>query len=273
MTSTGLEGLESSAHHRRALERLVDSLARDPANLALLLGGSLAHGYARPDSDIDVLQVVGREQMERLRGEGRLTWSDPSLCEWEGGYVDAKYVDTDLLEDVAERGSEPARYAYQDARILFSRIDGLDDILARVVRYPIEGRDDRVARFAAQLLAWRWYHSESIRQESPYLGALARQKVVLFACRIVLACNERLYPFHKWLLRETERAPERPLTLLEDIDLLLRHPSQPRVERLIDEVFACYGIDEAATNRTWPSLFMQDVELAWTGGHSPIDDL
>ena len=71
-------------------------------------------------------------------------------------------------------------------------------------------RDDRVARFAAQLLAYRWFHSEAVKKDSPYLGALARHKVTLFACRIVLARNERLYPFHKWLLAETERATDRP---------------------------------------------------------------
>jgi len=45
------------------------------------------------------------------------------------------------------------------------------------------------------------------------------------------------------------------------------------VERVVDEVLACYGIDEAATNRTWPSLFMQDVELPWMAGRAPIDDV
>ena len=89
----------------------------------------------------------------------------------------------------------------------------------------------------------------------------------------MLARNARLYPFHKWLLRETERAPERPAMLLDDIDGLLREPSQLRVERLVADVLGGYGIDEAATNETWPSLYMQDVELAWMGGRPAIDDL
>jgi predicted nucleotidyltransferase len=268
-----LEGLVVAAHHREAIERSVAQLEPDTDILALLLAGSLAHGYARPDSDIDVLVLVDAERMRRQRREGRLTWSDGSLCDWEGGYVDAKYLDLELLRQVAERGSEPSRYAFQGSRILIDRTDGLEELLARTVRYPIDGRDDRVARFTAQLLAWRWYHSEAVRKDSPYLGALARQKVTLFACRIVLARNERLYPFHKWLLAETERAPDRPVDLLEAIDGMLRDPDQDRVERLVASVLDRYAIDEAAANATWPSLFMEDTELAWLRDRAPIDDL
>jgi hypothetical protein len=265
--------VDMAPHHRLAIDRLVAMLEPDPDILALLLAGSIAHGYARPDSDIDVLVVVSAERMARQREEGRLTWSDPSICDWEGGYVDAKYLDLDLLGRVADHGSEPARYAFQGARVLLDRADGLQGLLARAVRYPIEGRDQRVARFTAQLLAWRWYHSEAVRKDSPYLGALARHKVTLFACRIVLARNERLYPFHKWLLTETERAPDRPPALLEDIDRMLREPDQARVERLVAEVLEWYAIDEPTANASWPSLFMEDTELAWLHGRAPIDDL
>ncbi len=268
-----LAGLELAPHHRDALERLVALLEPDPDILALVLGGSIAHGFARPDSDIDVLVLVSAERMARQRREGRLTWSDRSICDWEGGYVDAKYLDLELLGQVADHGSEPARYAWQGARVLLDRTDGLGTLMGRAVRYPIEGRDERVARFAAQLLAYRWFHSEAVKKESPYLGALARHKVTLFTCRIVLARNERLYPFHKWMLAETERATDRPPALLEDIDRMLREPDQARVERLVAEVLGWYGIDEAAANATWPTLFMEDTELAWLHGRAPIDDL
>jgi hypothetical protein len=271
--ASGLEGLDLTTHHRAAIERVVGHLEADPDILGLLLAGSLAHGYARPDSDVDVLLIVDHERMERHRREGSLTWADRSFCDWDGGYVDAKYADTEFLERVAARGSEPARYAFQGSRILFGRIDGLEALLADATRYPLEGRERRVERFTAQLLAWRWYHGEAIRQASPYLGSLARQKVVLFACRIVLAQNERLYPYHKWLLREVERAPDRPTTLLEDIDRLLRQPDQERVVGLVSDVLGHYDIDETAADAAWPSLFMRDTEQTWLEGEPTVDDL
>lgn len=268
-----LKGLGLAPHHRRAIERLVVALEPDETIGALILAGSLAHGYARPESDVDVILVLDDEAYTSCASQGRLTWSDPSFCDWEGGYVDAKHVDAALIGQVAARGSEPARFAYQGARILFDRTDGLEDLLTRVVRYPIEGRDERVARFTAQLIGARWFHSEGLRRDDPYLATFARQRVVLFACRIVLARNERLYPFHKWLLREVERAPDRPPTLLEDVDRLLREPSQTLVEGLVSAVLACYGIDEATANAGWGGRFMRDTELAWTRGEPPVEDL
>jgi hypothetical protein len=265
--------MDLAPHHRRAIERLVSALEPDQANRALLLAGSLAHGYARPDSDVDVLLV--RDHMSPAQGEHErgLTWTDPSFCDWQGGYVDAKQVDLEHIRQVAARGSEPARFAYQGARILFDRTDGLEGLLARVVRYPIEGRDQRVDRFVAQLVAARWFHGEALRRDDPYLATFARQRVVLFACRIVLARNEQLYPFHKWLLREVERATDRPPTVLEDVDRLLREPSQARLEGLVSMVLQHYRIDETAANAGWGSRFMQDTELAWTRGEPPVEDL
>lgn len=274
MTLTeALDGMDLTPHHRRAVERLAARLETDADARALVLAGSLAHGYARPDSDIDVLLVTTPDRMAELRRDGRLHWVDHSICDWDGGYVDGKFADLDLLEQVADRGSEPARYAFQGGRVLFDRTGRLDELLERIVRFPMEGREERVARFAAQLLAYRWFHSEAIRQDSAYLRALALHKVTLFACRIVLARNARLYPFHKWLLAETERAPDRPPGLLGDIAAMFRTPDQARVEGLVRDVLDWYAIDEGAANATWPDLFMEDTELAWLHGRAPIDDL
>lgn len=273
MPTDALDPLRLTPHHRRAIERVVGMLEPDPDILGLVLGGSIAHGYARPDSDIDVLLVLTPQAMAARRREGRLHWVERTVCDWEGGYIDGKYVDRELMELVASRGSEPARYAWQGSRVLFDRSGALDGLVARIVRYPIEGRDERVARFTAQLLAYRWYHSEAIAKDSPYLAALACQKLTLFACRIVLARNARLYPFHKWLLAETERAPDRPRGLLEGIAAVLRGADQARVEAFVREVLDWYAIDEAAANASWPTLFMEDTELAWLHGRAPIDDV
>ena len=103
---------------------------------------------------------------------------------------------------------------------------------------------------------------------------VALHKVVLFACRLVLAANERLYPYHKWLLRETARARRRPAGLMADIDA---RPDgahgPPRRDGCATDVLAFYGIDEAQANASWAGHFLEDTELAWTSGHPAIDDL
>jgi len=207
-------------HHTASIRNLVSKFERDSSVLALLLGGSLAHGFAKLDSDIDVAIVRGGSEFQKRKQEGKLHYNNRTLCTYNG-YVDGKCMDEAFLRLVAARGSDPARYAFKDCRILFSRIDGLENLLAEIVRYPEEQSSDRTARFIAQLLAWRWYYSEAVRQKNQNLIFLALQKITLFSCRIVFTQNEMLYPYHKWLLRVAESAPRRSAGFPDNISSCL----------------------------------------------------
>lgn len=260
-------------HHAKSIQNLVEEFKKDPKVLALILGGSLAHGFARPDSDIDVSIVVETGEHERRKRENKLHYNNRPLCTYEKGYIDGKYVDMEFLRLVAARGSDPARYAYQDSRILFSRIDGLEGVLAEIIRFPVEQKKERLDRFAAQLLAWRWYYREGLRQQNQYLVILALQKLVLFGCRVVLTENEILFPYHKWMLRVVATAARQPPGLLAAIDGLLANHSWDQVNEFCLGLLAFAGIDAAAADAVWPTRFMKDTELKWVQAEPGIDDL
>ncbi|HET7536904.1 MAG TPA: nucleotidyltransferase domain-containing protein [Candidatus Didemnitutus sp.] len=260
-------------HHAESIRNLVREFQSDANVAALLLGGSLAHGFARPDSDIDVSIVVSSAEFARRQNGGQLHYNNRALCTYEKGYIDGKYVDLDFLRLVAQRGSDPARYAYQGNRILFSRVDGLEQLLGEIVRYPAAEKASRAERFGAQLLAWRWYYSEALRQQNPYLVVLALQKIVLFSCRLVLNANEMLYPFHKWMLRVASAAPRQPAGFPGKLDRLLKDHSWTLVQDYVAEIFAFAGIDLAAADAAWPTRFMKDTELRWMTEEPAIDDL
>ena len=191
---------------REAIARTTAHFQAQPGVRALLLGGSLVHGFATAASDIDVMIVVSDAEWQARAAEGRTTFFDKEMCSWEGGYVDGKYVAPSFLAEVAARGSDPARFAFQDAQVLFSHDDTLARLVAEIPRYPVAEKAERIARFAAQLEAWTWYAGEAFKKDDPYLVATAVSHLTLFAGRMVLAHNELLYPFHKWFLRVLERA-------------------------------------------------------------------
>ena len=259
-------------HHAASIDNLVAALVPDPSILALVLTGSIAHGFAKPDSDIDVAIVVESEEYRRRQREEVLHYVNAALCTYPG-YIDGKYIDIDFLHLVAQRGSDPARFAFAGSRVLFSRIPDIESLLADITRYPVEQKRARADRFAAQLIAWRWYYSEAIRHQNRYLHLLAVQKLVLFGCRIVLNENELLYPYHKWLLRVVEGAPRQPDGFRALIDRLLTDDSAGIVEAFYREVFAFAGVDPVAADAVWPSRFMRDTELSWMAHEPPIDDL
>jgi predicted nucleotidyltransferase len=258
-------------HHRESIERFLEKYGHDQSFRAILLGGSIAHGFAKPDSDIDVLIVADEAEYERRKKEHRLAFSVWDVCTYEGGYVDCKVVSRSFMELVAERGSDPARYAFKDCRVLVNRTADLEALLARVTAYPVRQKADRRERFVSQLLAWKWYYGEALRKDNPYLVWLSLQKIVLFACRIVLNENETLYPYHKWLLAETKRAANKPERFDGLLDRLLVSPDLEAVRQLADAVLRFSGLTERDVD--WPNRFLLDSEWNWIAHEPPVDDL
>lgn len=258
-------------HHQAAIDKFVACYQKDPALLAILLGGSLAHGFAGPNADIDLILVVEEAEYQKRKSERKLAFSLRDFCAYPDGYIDCKVVSLEQMRLVAARGSDPARYAYQDNIILFSRCAGLDRLLAEIGRFPVAEQARRRERFAAQLLAWKWYYSQAVEKANRYLLYLSVQKLVLFACRLVLNENRMLYPYHKWLLRVVAKAPAKPSAFEETVDRLLTAPAAELVEELCGQVLSFVGLTEKAVD--WPNQFLLDSEENWVNHEPPVDDL
>lgn len=258
-------------HQKECLEAFLERCKTDPTILAVLLGGSIAHGFARPKSDIDVMLVVSAEEYERRKEARQLAYSIWDLCTYEEGYVDCKFVDLNYMELVAKQGSDPARFAFKDARIVYSRLDQeLEKLLESVSQFPDLEQGHRRRRFAAQLLAWRWYYEEGLKKGNLYLQTLAAQKLVLFGCRLVLNENRMLYPYHKWLMQVTRRAAEIPQGFFDLVDLVLDKQGQEHTRKFCSLLLDWVQVAEEELD--WPNYFLHDSEQSWLYLQTPVDD-
>jgi len=193
-------------HHKDSIEIFLSKYTKDGTILALLLAGSIAHGFAKLESDIDIIIIVDKKEYQKRKKEKKLAFSLWDICTYDGGYIDCKVISIAFLKLVVEKGSDPARYAFKDNVVLFSRINNLDKILQKAVMFPVQEKDERRKRFISQLLAWKWFYSEAVKKQNNYLLNLAIQKVILFSSRTVLNENNMLYPYHKWLISVTNKA-------------------------------------------------------------------
>jgi hypothetical protein len=258
-------------HHSATLLRVTEFFSKDPDVLGLLLVGSIAHGYCSAESDVDVMIVVTDEDHEqRLRTRNTCFFSR-ELCTYDAGYVDGKFISEGFLRTVRQSGSEPARFAFQNARIMFSRNPALAGLLEDIARYPVGEKGVRIRRFQAQFQAWSWFAGQALSKQDPYLLSTAISKLCLFGGRIVLAHNELLYPYHKWFLRALAQAPEKPDGLLTAIERLLAAPDADGIERLVKLVreFRSWEVDSIG----WGAEFMEETELSWLRGAAPVDDI
>src|SRR5271157_1008792 len=103
----GMRRLRLAPHHAQSIARVVEHFRNEDEVEALLLGGSLAHGFSRPESDVNLLIVISDQRYAERSRLGQLYFYSTELCTYPGGYVDGKYVAAGFLREIAERGSEP----------------------------------------------------------------------------------------------------------------------------------------------------------------------
>jgi predicted nucleotidyltransferase len=258
-------------HHHESINNVVEYFKQQPEAQALLLAGSLAHGFGIPSSDVDILILVSEEDYARRLETNDIHFFNKELCTYEGGYVDGKYVGRQFLEKVAAKGSDPARFAFKDAMILYSNISWLEPLLQTVTRYPREQKADRLKRFYAQFEAWHWFGGEAVRHNNHYLLTTAASKMALFGGRLILTHNELLYPFHKWFPRVLASAAEKPTDMIEKMEAMLASPHQDTIEPFFSSIKEFKQWETVPGG--WPVQFVADSEWTWMDDKSAIEDL
>jgi len=259
------------SHHTQTIQRITDYFQHDPEVRALLLSGSIAHGFETSTSDVDIMIFISDEDYKKRIAENQIHFYNTELTTYEGGYVDGKYSTQTFVKQVIEKGSEPARFAFAGSQILISKIDGFAEDIRKAAEYPVADKAERIKRFYAQFEAWHWYSGEALRLNNQYLLRTSVSKFVLFSGRLILAHNELLYPYHKWFLKVLEQAEDKPVDFLQVIHSLNEYPTADKIESLYENVKNFHPWIDG--DFSWPTQFMLDSELNWLDGKTPVDDV
>jgi predicted nucleotidyltransferase len=257
-------------HHQETVDRLVSLLRDDPKYRALIIGGSIAKGWERPDSDVDIILIATDEEFARRQQARDYHYFTFDLCDYEGGYVDGKVVDLQFLLDLAERGNEPSRAAFSGAIIAFSHIPDMAEIITRITTYPEAERSEKIQSFYGQLEAMQWYVGEAARRNDRYLMTRMLAELVLYGGRLILAHNRILYPYHKWLMTALQETPDKPENLMDLIDRMLADPTKANVDAFCDCIRSFQNWEKPPQG--WGNKFMEDIEWRWRDGCVPLAD-
>lgn len=258
-------------HHSQTIQNVKEYFERDPEVQALLLSGSIAHGFETPTSDVDIMIFVSEKDYQKRFQTEQLHFFNMDLSTYEGGYVDGKYLSLNFVKQVLEKGSEPARFAFEGSQVLFSRVNGFAEDVCKIADYPVLEKAERIKRFYAQFEAWHWYCGEALTKGNQYLLGTSVSKLILFGGRLILAHNERLYPYHKWFLKVLGNAKEKPSDLMSCIQALTELPTAGHIEAFYETVKSFQPWSDNPYH--WPVQFLFDSELNWMDGKTPVDDL
>ena len=248
-------------HHNRAVNKARENLLNEQADiLAIALGGSLAKGNAREDSDVDLIVVVPDHQYTSRLETNQITFLRRDCCDYEGGYVEGNFVGRSFIEDAAERGSEPTRYSFVGAYLIHCIDPRIEEWMRLIPVYPENLRQRNIDSFYAQFrLNSGFYWREGRRHRDGFLMHRAAVEIVLFGCRLILAYNRLLFPGQKQMIEQLENAEQKPDDLLSKVRRFLTDMTDEAKE---DFCQAIEGFTEWSDADTL-NRFVQDVEMSW----------
>lgn len=253
----------------RALAAYIDSVRDEPATLAVIAVGSVARGEERPDSDVDVYLVVDDEAFAAASAADRFAWVERQGLDYPGSYIDIKLASPGYLETAAERADDPTRASFAGARVAFTRIDGLEALIERIVSLPDGEWDERVRSHVAQARLYGGYFlRQAVERGDEFLLRHAGLHLALAAARAALASARVLMPGPKYISKLVRSVPA-PQGFVEVWDRVVAEPdldSATALLALVDEL-----LPGTLTPDETLSIFIRDNELPWLRGTVPAE--
>ena len=249
-------------HQQKAIDYITEKFHSDPQAGALLISGSISHGFNDELSDVDINIIVSDDVYSEKSKARAITYWESAEAFYGGGYFDGKFVTLSYLSQVAEHGNEPTRFALHDSQIAFDRTGQVAEYIQKIGAYKSGSAQKNAIRFLSQFEAWKWYCGEALRKNDQYLLDLSVSKLILFSGRLILMENKMFFPYHKWFMRALERAEHKPAALMACIQNLLHDKSPDNITRLYDTVKE-YKDWSGGIAYNWPSNFVYDTETVW----------
>ena len=226
--------------HNQTVARTIHELPPSEERRAMILVGSVARGDARSDSDVDILLLMNSPVPDSgLSGTSFPTdnWVVPPC-----GGLSLEYIDQSFLNDAQGFGSEPTRYMFKDALLLYGNDLSLAYSLKQIATYPRYLQKDRILEFASQLPAHFSFLELAEYSGNRYLLSETAYKLVHFAGRLVLAINAELYPGRKWFWRSIRLAYNKPSEFCDLALALLEQPSIAKGEEFLQCLYNYYSL-------------------------------
>jgi predicted nucleotidyltransferase len=254
--------------HEDAIALARDRLMADPDVVALIVIGSVARGDARDGSDVDLVIVLTEDALRQRAARSELSYRPDDLgtrIKIGGGFVDLNF-----LHDVADRGPEPSRFAFLNARLVFSRSPAIAGVLERIPVYQESERVEKMISFVSQLPVHMSYLALGEYSHNAWLLAQTAVELVLFGGRLILAHNRILFPNRKQFIRVLASAPEQPDGLIGMVEALMTAPSIANAKRFHDAVMDFRDWTQAPEG-AW-ARFQLDRETNWRETRAALAD-
>lgn len=249
-------------HHQQSINNLLDYFKDDHDVIAVILGGSIAKGCERPDSDIDAIIVVSKNKYIELDKSDKLSECIFGHCTYEEGYFDIKYCTEDYLRILAKTGSEPSRNAFASSQCLFTRNPEIESLLTQIPVFQKQEKDEKLLSFySAFSLNHGYFWGQS--KDNMYLKLRSAADIVLFGFRLLLQENEELFPCHKSLFQAVSHLKNKPDNIIDKANLFLSALSDEAKNDFVTSIVEYINYIPPKNHAKILTRYIVDNELWW----------
>lgn len=250
-------------HHQDSINNFIEMKKKDPDILSIILGGSVARGEERENSDIDVMIIVNEKKYTDMLKANEISKCTGDGITYKEGYFDIKYFTKKYLKTAAEKGSEPTRNSFTGAKEIFSNDKSISEILHRIPQYPLHEKQERIKAFYSAYFLNKGYFWNQSQYDNIYLKLTSASDIVLFGVRIILAVNEILFSSNKRFLQTVASVPKKPERITALAEKFLHSINDKNKEIFCDAIdaFADEHINISSINEL--HNFVIDNEQWW----------
>lgn len=249
-------------HHEKSINNLINYFKDDIEVIAIILGGSIAKGIERPDSDVDAIVVVSEEKYNLLNKNNQLSECISGHCTYEHGYFDIKYCTEKYLISVMENGSEPSRNAFKSSRCLYSKNIKIEEWINKIPLFQKQEKQEKLLSFYSSFTLNHVYFWGASSNDI-YLRTRTATDIVLFGFRILLQESEVLFPCHKGLMKSVTDLKNKPEDVINKATTLLTTLSDESKDDFVNSILNFIGYKPPKDFSETLTRFIIDNELWW----------
>ena len=249
-------------HHEESIQKLIKYFSNNQAVLAIILGGSVAKGLEKPDSDIDAGVIVTDSYYSELVKENRISECIFGHCTYENGYFDVKYFTKDFFKAAAIRGSEPSRNAFVKSYCIFCRDSDIENIVPKIGLFQESEKNEKMDSFYSAL-ALNYHYFWQVSKDNIYLRIRSASDIVLFGYRLLLQENGVLFPCHKSLFDTVAKLPRKPDNIIYKGECLLNNMRDEDAKSFVESILSFIKYQPPKNWSEVLTRFIDDNEMWW----------
>ena len=251
------------------IKQLIEYVSQDDSILGLILCGSIARGTETDQSDIDVFVVVTDERFNKERISKNYFWGTNHDLKGFKVYIDGKIVPKSFLMKIWEYGNQSVKSTLYNSRVIYSCDSDIEKLLLNKSYISTQEKNENIRKFYSMM------RSSMLSADDDLENILFVNKcifdTVFYACRLVLAYNDILYPCVKNLYKELNNCKKIPndfILLMNDVMSSYSFDKMVDFYNCVDEYFKQYHFcDELRRG------YVLENELFWYFSEFPYAEI